>query len=446
MSQSDMVIADQPGASFLADLNAVIAALVTNSSGATAPTTTYPYQPWADTGSTPPMLRQRNAANNDWLPIGPLADLGIQTGAQSLATVGGTADALTLTFSPALTALHGGIFQFVAGSDNATTTPTGNLDGLGAKTFIKGNNLALVAGDIKSGMTMLARYDSALGKLALLNPATGISAGLSASSIPDVAQTVLSGPVDTNGFAAFGGSTGTATLTTSGTLKATCFSGSGLHRTGDITNAAFTSPGGTSTAFLYLEISAAGVVTEGVSTLPWVYQPGGTPSVTSGQHTVNYKEGKVYVGNGSTATQVYRVCIGECPHTGGSWSGTPIWYALKGEYRSATAAPLFGTGVVVSYNHNLGITPEAITGSFRFFAYNITPEQSWTAGAIAEPDATVDASGMGGRTWGITTRNVATVCGGANGTGWQASNRTTGGVFQMVLGRWGYFVALDRGW
>jgi hypothetical protein len=101
-------------------------------------------------------------------------DAAQYAGADQLATVGGTADALTLTFTPAWAALNGGIFQFVAASDNATTTPTGNPDGLGAKTFIKGNNLPLAAGDIKSGMTMLARYDSVLSKLVLLNPATGV--------------------------------------------------------------------------------------------------------------------------------------------------------------------------------------------------------------------------------------------------------------------------------
>jgi hypothetical protein len=173
MSQHDMDIANQGFVAFRADVNDALQALASNNSGATAPGTTYAYQWWADT--TAGILKQRNAANSAWIPIGPLADLGIQTGAQSLATVGGTADALTLTFSPALAALHGGIFQFVAASDNATTTPTANLDGLGAKTFIKGNNLALVAGDIKSGMTMLARYDSALAKLSLLNPATGVA-------------------------------------------------------------------------------------------------------------------------------------------------------------------------------------------------------------------------------------------------------------------------------
>ena len=67
MSQSDMVIADQPGASFLADLNSVISALATNSSGATEPATTYAYQLWAD--STAALLKQRNAANDGWVTV-----------------------------------------------------------------------------------------------------------------------------------------------------------------------------------------------------------------------------------------------------------------------------------------------------------------------------------------------------------------------------------------
>lgn len=71
MSQSDMVIADQPGAAFLSDLNSVIAALATNSSGATEPATTYAFQPWADTTSG--IFKLRNAANNAWVNLWDLA-------------------------------------------------------------------------------------------------------------------------------------------------------------------------------------------------------------------------------------------------------------------------------------------------------------------------------------------------------------------------------------
>ena len=51
MSQHTMTLANQGGAAFRADLNNALAALVGNSSGATAPVTTYPYQFWADTDS-----------------------------------------------------------------------------------------------------------------------------------------------------------------------------------------------------------------------------------------------------------------------------------------------------------------------------------------------------------------------------------------------------------
>lgn len=70
MSQHDMNLADAAGAAFLADLNLALPALASNSSGATEPTTTYAYQLWADTTSG--WLKQRNAANSDWILRWPL--------------------------------------------------------------------------------------------------------------------------------------------------------------------------------------------------------------------------------------------------------------------------------------------------------------------------------------------------------------------------------------
>jgi hypothetical protein len=67
MSQHDMDIANANGAGVRADLNAAVLALVTQSSGATAPTTTFAYQFWADT--TTGILKQRNAANSAWINL-----------------------------------------------------------------------------------------------------------------------------------------------------------------------------------------------------------------------------------------------------------------------------------------------------------------------------------------------------------------------------------------
>jgi hypothetical protein len=80
MAQSDMQVADQDGASFLVDINAHLAALVSNNSGATEPTTTYPFQWWAD--STSGILKIRNAANSAWVNKGTLssAAFGVEGG------------------------------------------------------------------------------------------------------------------------------------------------------------------------------------------------------------------------------------------------------------------------------------------------------------------------------------------------------------------------------
>lgn len=67
MAQHDYIIANQSGAGFRADLNNALAAIVSNNSGATAPATTYPYMPWADT--TAGLFKIRNGANSAWITL-----------------------------------------------------------------------------------------------------------------------------------------------------------------------------------------------------------------------------------------------------------------------------------------------------------------------------------------------------------------------------------------
>lgn len=65
-----MDLANAAGASFRADANAALVALVGLSSGAAAPSTTFAYQFWADT--TTGWLKQRDAANAAWIKRQPL--------------------------------------------------------------------------------------------------------------------------------------------------------------------------------------------------------------------------------------------------------------------------------------------------------------------------------------------------------------------------------------
>lgn len=124
MPQHDGVIDNQAGAAFRADLNNFILAIIANSSGATAPATTYAYQWWADT--TTGLLKIRNAANSAWITIGTLADayLGL------LPLSGGTLTGL-LTFKKGADIASATTVDLTAATGNLIhitgTTPTTGL-------------------------------------------------------------------------------------------------------------------------------------------------------------------------------------------------------------------------------------------------------------------------------------------------------------------------------
>ena len=67
MAEHDYVVANDTGANVRADINNVLSAIVSNNSKATAPSTTFAYQWWADTGTG--ILKQRNATNSAWISI-----------------------------------------------------------------------------------------------------------------------------------------------------------------------------------------------------------------------------------------------------------------------------------------------------------------------------------------------------------------------------------------
>ena len=87
---------------------------------------------------------------------------------------GGTVDAITASVTPAPASLTNNLTVWIetAGA-NTTTTPTFNLNGLGAKTIVKWGSTALVAGDIRAANDrMILVYDDSLDKWVLLNPAS----------------------------------------------------------------------------------------------------------------------------------------------------------------------------------------------------------------------------------------------------------------------------------
>lgn len=98
----------------------------------------------------------------------------LQNTTQNWVVAGGTADAITATYSPALTALvDGQLCWFRATAANATTTPTFSPNGLTARTITKGGGSALVAADIPAALAeVVLRYNLANTRWELIDPST----------------------------------------------------------------------------------------------------------------------------------------------------------------------------------------------------------------------------------------------------------------------------------
>jgi len=72
MSQHDYVIANDTAANVRSDINSALAAIATNNSGASAPTTTYAGQWWFDT--TNKILKLRTESDDAWMNVAYLDD------------------------------------------------------------------------------------------------------------------------------------------------------------------------------------------------------------------------------------------------------------------------------------------------------------------------------------------------------------------------------------
>lgn len=134
---------------------------------------------------------------------------------------GGTADAITATYSPAVAALTDGLtLAFRAGAANTVTNPTFAPNGLTAHAITKGGGSALVAGDIIGALAeYVVQYDLANTRWELLNPAfptatTGTGSAVRATS-PTLVTPALGAATATSLTTGAAGVTvnGTATVT-----------------------------------------------------------------------------------------------------------------------------------------------------------------------------------------------------------------------------------------
>lgn len=330
----------------------------------------------------------------------------------NVASAGGTADALTVTLASTVRSwaqIAGIPFWVRAASANATTTPTVAVNGLAAKTEVKGAGSALAAGDhAGAGHWLLMQYDATLDKVVLMNPATGVATVTTLPEVP-VRQTVLGGPVDSSGLPSFLPATSASLSVTSQNIAAGApfvvasangFNGTGaVDRIGQSTaNLTWSGLTANTTNYLYVDVAANGALTPGSATLAPVYQFGGARNTVNGQATYNIQEASMTVGNGSTANQAYRVFVGEAV-TNASTVTSTVAYAYQGKYDSGWFAA--NANSIYSKNHNLGVNATDITVWANSVASDDDKNQADTSGGF-----TASASFNGGAFKSLTNRNA----------------------------------------
>lgn len=135
MSQHDYIISDAVGSVFLSDLNSNLQAIVTDNSGTTEPTVTYANMVWADTSTSPPTIKRRNALNTAWVSENDMSgNVTISTNNSSAAltiTQDGTGNCLVVNdqsgdTTPFIINNNGNVCMGGTAADHRLTVANGN--------------------------------------------------------------------------------------------------------------------------------------------------------------------------------------------------------------------------------------------------------------------------------------------------------------------------------
>ncbi|HCA51614.1 MAG TPA: hypothetical protein DEP24_00885 [Mycobacterium sp.] len=279
-----------------------------------------------------------------------------------------------------------------------------------------------------------------------LRTAQAITALAPAAKVLGYRQTVYSGPVTSDGLPNFGGSTGSGTVTMSGTLlvnAANGFSASGnTDRFGSITNASWTGLTTNGTMYLYLDVAADGTCTTGSGTLAPTYRFGGADVVTNNQFTFNIQEMVGKVGNGSAATQTYRVYVGEVT-VSGSVVTAITWYALMGRYVSAFVATLPAASSVTSFSHNIGTNEILALPVYEIECTTI--DGTFEVGdRLTNPFSNAN-TGLVGPQFVVGPLTATLAAGGAGGFV-TVIPESGGNAVSLTAASWKYRAMLNRGW
>tara|TARA_R100000329_G_scaffold1609_2_gene2753 strand:- start:835 stop:3036 length:2202 start_codon:yes stop_codon:yes gene_type:complete len=136
MATHDYVLDNATGANFRTDLNNALAAIVSNNSSSSEPSTKYAYQWWADTSAA--VLKIRNSANDGWVELFKLdGTLTLADGTNSAPALAFRDDSNTGIFSSAADTLDITCGGTTRGSFSSSgLTVTGGINGTGGNIIL----------------------------------------------------------------------------------------------------------------------------------------------------------------------------------------------------------------------------------------------------------------------------------------------------------------------
>jgi len=174
MATHDYVLDNATGANFRSDLNNALAAIVSNNSSSTEPSTKYAYQWWADTNEG--VLKIRNSSNDGWVTLLQLdGTLTLEDGSASAPALGFRDDLNTGIFSSAADTVDVTCGGTTRGSFSSSgLSVTGNVT---ATTFV--GNIDAVDGD----------FDGTLEADAITVAGTALSTVIAGTTLTQAAQT-----------------------------------------------------------------------------------------------------------------------------------------------------------------------------------------------------------------------------------------------------------------
>ena len=167
MAQHDYVIDNQSAPAARTDINNVLQAIVSQNSGATAPSTTVANMIWYDTSTD--LLKIRNEANSGWITVGTINQStsnfeSVTVNGKTIGTLtaaGGIAYATSTTALAAIGAgTSGQLLQSNAAAAPSWVTPasSGGMTLLGTLTTTSGSSQALTSLTLTDYKFILVRY------------------------------------------------------------------------------------------------------------------------------------------------------------------------------------------------------------------------------------------------------------------------------------------------